>query len=69
MSLIRRKPKKRIRISKAAELIGCSSESIRTGAVGKFRMFKLNPDKTTSPWMMYESELNDYLERTEARAA
>jgi hypothetical protein len=50
-------------------LIGCSSESIRTGAVGQFEMFKLNPDKVTSPWMMYEAELHDYLERTEARTA
>ena len=46
-------------------MIGCSSESIRSGAVGDFRLFKLNPDKTTSPMMMFEDELNNYLEKRE----
>jgi hypothetical protein len=64
--LVRRKPIKRIKISKAAELIGCSSESIRNGRVGPFRLFKLNPDRVTSPWLMYEADLNAFLERREA---
>lgn len=66
MSQVRRKPKKPIRISKAAEIIGCSSESIRTGAVGPFTLFKLNPDRVTSPWLTYQAELDAYLERREA---
>lgn len=65
MALIRSKLKKTIRMRKAAEIIGCSSESIRTGAVGKFRLFKLNPDRVTSPWLMHEAELTAYLERRE----
>jgi hypothetical protein len=66
MALFTRKPKKTIRITRAAKLIGCSSESIRTGAVGDFRLFKLNPDKATSPVMMFEEELHAYLEKREA---
>jgi hypothetical protein len=65
--LVRRRPRRAIRITKAAELIGCSSESIRIGAVGKFQLFKLNPDRATSPWLMYESELTEYLERREPK--
>lgn len=65
MALIRSKPKKTIRIRDAAKYIGCSSESIRTGAVGQFRIFKLNPGRVTSPWLMHEAELTAYLERRE----
>jgi hypothetical protein len=65
MSLLKLKPRKRIRITKAAKMIGCSSESIRTGAVGPFKIFKLNPEKATSPFLMYEADLNEYLERKE----
>jgi len=63
MPLLHRKPRKAIRISKAAELIGCSSESIRSGAIGNFTLFKLNPDKPRSLWLMYEADLLAYLER------
>lgn len=65
MALIRSKVKKTIRVREAAKFIGCSSESIRTGAVGNFRIFKLNPDKATSPWLMHEAELEAFLERRE----
>lgn len=65
MSLFKRKPKKVIRITKAAKIIGCSSESIRTGAVGGFLLFKLNPEKTTSPLLIFENELEAYLEKRE----
>lgn len=67
MSLIRRQSRRAIRIRKAADLIGCSPESIRTGAVGNFTRFQLNPDKRTSPTMIYESELLDYLERRDRK--
>ncbi len=65
MALYSKKPKKVIRITQAAELIGCSSESIRTGAVGDFRLFKLNPEKATSPVLMFEEELMAYLQKRE----
>lgn len=68
MSLVRRKRRKQIRITRAAKLIGCSSESIRTGAIGKFELFKLNPDSERSPWMMFEAELEAFLDRREQRA-
>lgn len=55
-------PKKAIRITAAAEIIGCSAQAIRIGLVGNFKMFKLNPDRKTSPLLMYESELNHYLD-------
>lgn len=65
MALFTRKPKKVIRITRAAELIGCSSESIRTGAVGDFQIFKLNPKKQTSPLLIFEDELERYLQKRE----
>jgi hypothetical protein len=63
---LKRKPRKQIRISEAARRIGCSKESIRTGAVGGFQTFKLN-DKQTSPLMCYEAEVAAFIENTEKR--
>lgn len=68
MPLSRRKPRKVIKIREAAEAIGCSSESIRTGAVGDFTLFKLNPEKQTSPLLMYQAELDVYLDRRDRLA-
>lgn len=65
MALFKRKLRKAIRITAAAKIIGCSSESIRTKAVGDFQIFKLNPEKATSPLMMFEAELEAYLEKRE----
>lgn len=65
MALATRKKRKVIRVREAAEIIGCSSESIRTGAVGAFRTFKLNPEKTTSPLLMFEADLEAFLDKRE----
>lgn len=65
MSLIKRKPRKAIRITEAAKLIGCSSESIRTGAVGRFTTFKLNPQRRNSPLYCYEAEVMRFLEEVQ----
>lgn len=72
--MLKRKPRKTIRVRRAAEIIGCSSEAIRRGIIGliypggvkPFTMFKLNPHVPTSPLLMFESELDEYLEKREA---
>ena len=66
MPLFKKKPRKPIRISEAARLIGCSSESLRTGAIGNFRMFRMDPAKPNSPWMCYERDVLDFIERRES---
>ena len=64
MPLIKRKPRKTIRISQAAKMIGCSPESIRTGSIGGFQTFKLN-DGRTSPLYCYEAEVIEFLRRVQ----
>lgn len=64
MSLIKRKPRKVIRITEAAKAIGVSSETIRNG-LGGFQLFKFDEDKLTSPLYMYEAELEQFLKKLE----
>jgi hypothetical protein len=65
MSLIRRKPTKKIRVSEAARLIGCSSKSIKRGAIGNFRLFRLK-DSRTSPYYVLAADVERFLEQIEA---
>jgi hypothetical protein len=56
MSLIRRKPTKRIRLKEAGEVIGCSARTVRRMIEEKMlRGFQLNPDRATSPYLLYEA--------------
>jgi hypothetical protein len=66
--LVRRAPKRAIKISKAAQMMACSSESIRTGAIGKFTLFKQSPTKRNSAWLVYEAEVLDFIDRREREA-
>lgn len=57
MSLMKtKKPRKKIRLKEAAEILGCSSQSILTGAVGNFKMVRLN-NKKTSPFYVFEADV------------
>ena len=46
-------------------MLSCSSESIRTGAVGDFKLVQMNPGKTTTPWLVAEAEVLAYIEQRE----
>lgn len=63
MGLVRREPRKRIRLAKAAKMIGCSTDTLLRWDL--FKTFKLNPEKRTSPWMVYEAEILAHIARTE----
>lgn len=67
MALLKRKPRTTMRITEAARLIGCSSESIRTGAIGNFRTFKLKA-APTSPVFCFRAEVEEFLRRRDAVA-
>lgn len=64
MGLLKRKPRKAIRISEAARKIGCSSESIRTKRIGNFEMFRLT-DGPTSPLYCFEAEVDAFIARVQ----
>jgi hypothetical protein len=66
--LVKRRPRRAIKISKAAQLLSCSSESIRTGAIGRFTLFKQDPAKRNSAWLVYEAEVIDFIDRREREA-
>ena len=53
-----------MRITAAAKLLGVSSESIRTGAVGNFQTFKLK-DARTSPVYCWAAEVKAYMQALE----
>lgn len=63
MTLIKRTPKKRIKLAKAAEMLGCSTDTLLRQKT--FKVYKLNPDSKTSPWMCFEAEVLAHLEKTE----
>jgi hypothetical protein len=63
--LVRRSPRRAIKIGQAAALLACSSESIRTGAIGRFKLFKQDPAKRNSAWLVHEAEVLDFIERRE----
>lgn len=68
MSLLKRKPRKLLRVREAAAAIGCSSKSIRTGAIGNFTLIPLNPGRETTPLLVYEAEVVAFIERRERLA-
>jgi hypothetical protein len=63
MGLVRREPRKRIRLAQAAKMIGCSTDTLLRWGI--FKVFKLNPDNKTSPWMVFEAEIHAYIAKTE----
>ncbi len=55
------RPRRLIRTQEAAELIGCSSRTIKRGAFG-FRLIPMNPNAKRVIWMVQEKEVEAFLE-------
>lgn len=65
MSLLRRKPSKPMKISEAADLLGCGRDTMKAIAKREgFRMWKNNPS-FNSPWLVYEADVIAYRQRRE----
>lgn len=50
-------------------MIGCSSKSIITGAIGGFTLRPLNPDVSRPQWLVAEAEVLAFIEQREKEAA
>lgn len=59
-----KRPRKYYRLKQAAELLGCSAESIRNGSFA-FKLRKQNCERATSPWLVEVREVDAFLERRE----
>lgn len=57
--------KKRIRLSKAARMMGCSTDTLLRRQT--FQIYKLNPNSKTSPWMCYEEEVLAHLDNIDSK--
>lgn len=66
MSLSARQPRKALRLTTAATLIGCGPDTalkiLRDRGIS---LFKLRPEKANSPWMCWERDVLRLVEQRE----